>query len=258
MILLALLIVLPLYGRRTLQKALSSISDLQEPIKELAKGNLNVKFEPAEHREISDIVEALENTASALSERDAELRELANHDSLTGLFNRRRFAEELKAEIDDVAVMGHTSALFFIDLDQFKYVNDACGHPAGDRLIRKVADELLRSVRRDDIVARFGGDEFAILIRQIDEEHAGKSGEAILTNMRRMAHIEDEHVFHIHCSIGVTMLSEHNLVQDELINQADVACREAKSAGRNRMSFYEPSEHTERRKNATRPFALLK
>ena len=250
LILLVLLIVFALYGRRTLQKALASISDLQEPIKELARGNLDVKFEPAEHREISDIVEALENTASALSERDAELRELANHDSLTGLFNRRRFVEELKAEIDDVAVMGHTSALFFIDLDQFKYVNDACGHPAGDRLIRKVADELLRSVRRDDIVARFGGDEFAILIRQIDEEHAGRSGETILANMRRMAHIEEDHVFHIHCSIGATMLSEHNLVQDELINQADVACRESKSAGRNRMSFYEPSEHTERRKNA--------
>ena len=250
LILLVLLIVFALYGRRTLQKALASISDLQEPIKELARGNLDVKFEPAEHREISDIVEALENTASALSERDAELRELANHDSLTGLFNRRRFVEELKAEIDDVAVMGHTSALFFIDLDQFKYVNDACGHPAGDRLIRKVADELLRSVRRDDIVARFGGDEFAVLIRQIDEEHAGKSGETILANMRRMAHIEEEHVFHIHCSIGATMLSEHNLVQEELINQADVACREAKSAGRNRMAFYEPSEHTERRKNA--------
>ena len=250
LILLVLLVVFALYGRRTLQKALASISDLQEPIKELAKGNLNVKFEPAEHREISDIVEALENTASALSERDAELRELANHDSLTGLFNRRRFVEELKAEIDDVAVMGHTSALFFIDLDQFKYVNDACGHPAGDRLIRKVADELLRSVRRDDIVARFGGDEFAILIRQIDEKHASKSADSILANMRRMAHIEEEHAFHIHCSIGATMLSEHNLVQDELINQADVACREAKSAGRNRMAFYEPSEHTERRKNA--------
>jgi len=249
LILFVLLIVFALFGRRTLQKALTSISDLQEPIQELAKGNLDVKFAPAEHREISDIVEALETTASALSERDAELRDLANHDSLTGLFNRRRFVEELKAEIDEIAVMGHTSTLFFIDLDQFKYVNDACGHPAGDRMIRKVADELLRSVRNDDIVARFGGDEFAILIRQIDAEHAGKSAETILSNMRRMAHVEEDHVFHIHCSIGATMLNEANLDQDELINQADVACREAKSAGRNRMAFYKPSEHTERGKS---------
>ena len=249
LLLLVLLIVSAYFGRRTLQRALASISNLQGPIRELAKGNLDVKFEPAEHREISDIVEALETTASALSERDSELRELANHDSLTGLFNRRRFIEELKAEIDRVAVMGHTSALFFVDLDQFKYVNDACGHPAGDRLIRKVADELLRSVRRNDVVARFGGDEFAILIRQIDTERAAVSGAKILENMRRMAHIEEEQVFHIHCSIGATMLGEDNLHQDELINQADVACREAKSAGRNRMAFYEPSEQTMRRKS---------
>ena len=140
--------------------------------------------------------------------------------------------------------------MFFIDLDQFKYVNDACGHPAGDRLIRKVADELMRSVRRDDIVARFGGDEFAVLIRRTDLDGARTAADSILENMRRMAHIEDEHVFHIHCSIGVTMLTEQNQTQDEVINQADMACREAKSAGRNRVAFYQPSEHTERRKNA--------
>ena len=141
-ILAALLILFTLYGRHTLRRALASISELQIPIQELAKGNLAVKFEPAQHREISDIVEALETTASALSERDAQLRKLANHDSLTGLFNRRRFNEELRKEVMKVMREDHSSALFFIDLDQFKYINDACGHPAGDRLICKVADEL--------------------------------------------------------------------------------------------------------------------
>jgi diguanylate cyclase (GGDEF)-like protein len=244
-ILLALLLIFAFYGRRALRKALTSISDLQGPIQELAKGNLAVKFEPAEHREISDIVEALETTATALSERDAKLLEMANHDSLTGLFNRRRFAEELKKEIIGVMRNGYASALLFIDLDQFKYINDACGHPAGDRLIRKVADELMRSVRRDDVVARFGGDEFAILIRRTDLHGAHSSAETILANMRRMAHIEDEHVFHVHCSIGIAMLTGDNLHYDELINQADIACREAKSAGRNRLALYEPSENAE-------------
>jgi diguanylate cyclase (GGDEF)-like protein len=242
LILMALLILFALYGRRTLRSALASISDLQEPIEELAKGNLDVKFKPAEHREISDIVEALETTASALSERDAELLELANHDGLTGLFNRRRFIEEFEKEITNVTVMGYTSALFFIDLDQFKYVNDACGHPAGDRLIRKVADELKRSIRRSDIVARFGGDEFAVLMTRTDTEGAKSAAEKILSNMRRMAHIENDHIFHVHCSIGITMLTEDGLQHDELINQADIACREAKLAGRNRMHLYEHSE----------------
>jgi len=246
-ILLALLLVFAFYGRRALRKALTSISDLQGPIQELAKGNLAVKFEPAEHREISDIVEALETTASALGERDEKLLEMANHDSLTGLFNRRRFTEELKKEIVGVMRNGYASALLFIDLDQFKYINDACGHPAGDRLIRKVADELMRSVRRDDIVARFGGDEFAILVRRTDIHGAHSSAETILSNMRRMAHIEDEHVFHVHCSIGIAMLTGDNLHYDELINQADIACREAKSAGRNRLALYEHSPEAEQK-----------
>ena len=248
--LLVLLFLFAFFGRRALRRALASISDLQEPIKELAKGNLGVKFNPAEHREISDIVEALETTATALSQRDAKLLQMANHDSLTGLFNRRRFTEELKKEIIGVMRQGHTSALLFVDLDQFKYINDACGHQAGDRLIRKVADELLRSVRRDDVVARFGGDEFAVLVRRTDRNGAQSSAEKILANMRRMAHIEDEHVFHVHCSIGIAMISGNNLHYDELINQADIACRDAKEAGRNRLAMFERSGENEGRDNA--------
>ncbi len=243
LILLVLLFAFALYGRRALRRALASISDLQDPIQELARGNLKVKFEPAEHREISDIVEALETTASALSERDAMLMELANHDNLTGLFNRRRFMEELNVELANIAVHEHSSALFFIDLDQFKYVNDTCGHHAGDRLIRKVADELLRSVSDEDIVARFGGDEFVILHCSTDKESAREMAEDILANMRRLAHVEDERVFHIHCSIGVTMINRAKANPDEIIAEADIACREAKSAGRNRMQFFEKSSH---------------
>ena len=245
LILLLLLVIFGMYGRYALHKALTSISNLHGPIQQLAEGNLDVKFEPAEHREISDIVEALATTATALGERDAKLLELANHDSLTGLFNRRRFVEELKKDIVGVMRHGHASALLFIDLDQFKYVNDACGHPAGDRLIRKVADELRRSVRRDDVVARFGGDEFVILVRRTDAANARSTAQSILSNMRRMAHIEEDQIFHVHCSIGITMLSGLNLHYDDLINQADIACREAKLAGRNRMHFYEEAQDAE-------------
>ena len=250
LVLLVLLMISALYGRYVLSKALKAISDLQEPIRELAKGNLSVKFEPAEHREIAEIVEALESTASALSARDAELLRLANHDSLTGLYNRRRFLEILRHEITSVMRSGRDSALLFVDLDQFKYINDACGHAAGDRLIRKVADELLRSVRHDDTVARFGGDEFVVLLPHTNLAGARSTSETILANMRRMAHMEDERVFHVHCSIGVTMLSGKNLQQDELINQADIACREAKSGGRNRLHVFEQSADAEQQASA--------
>ena len=246
LVLLGFLFLFAFLGRYALQKALASISDLQRPIQELAKGNLNVIFEQAQHREISDIVEALETTASALSERDTQLRKLANHDSLTGLYNRRRFVEELNAEIMDVSREDRTSAFFFIDLDQFKYINDACGHPAGDRLLQKVADELYHSIRKADVIARFGGDEFAILVRSVDAAGAKDAAEKILANMRRVSHVEDDQVFHVHCSIGIAMLTRESLHYDELLNQADIACREAKSAGRNRMRIYSPPDGGDR------------
>jgi diguanylate cyclase (GGDEF)-like protein len=249
-ILVILLFVFAFVGRRALRRALSSISDLQAPIQELAKGNLGVKFSPAEHREISDIVEALESTATALSERDAKLLEMANHDSLTGLINRRRFVEELKRETISVMRKGHTSALLFIDLDQFKYINDVCGHQAGDRLIRKVANELRRGVRKDDVVARFGGDEFAVLVRRTSIDGAQSAADTILANMRHMAHVEDEQVFHVHCSIGIAIMDGDNLHFDELINKADIACRDAKNAGRNRAVLFAPTDDDEEKDGA--------
>ena len=246
-ILLALLIISGFLGRRSLRRALSAISDLQQPIAELAKGNLSVKFKPAAHREISEIVEALETTVAALGERDARLLKLANHDVLTGLFNRRRLVDEVKKEIANVTVNELSSALLFIDLDQFKYVNDTCGHPAGDRLIRKVADQLKQSVENKGIVARFGGDEFAILAQGVDKRKAKELAEKILEDMRRLAHIEDDNVFHVHCSIGIAMITSDKFDHDEIFAQGDIACREAKVSGRNRLEFYNMSEREARK-----------
>jgi diguanylate cyclase (GGDEF)-like protein len=241
-VLLLVLIISGMIGRATLRKALSSISDLQEPISELAKGNLSVQFKPAEHKEISDIVEALESTATALGERDARLLQLANHDVLTGLFNRRRFVEELKKEVDNVSVNDKTSALMFVDLDQFKYVNDTCGHPAGDRMLRKVADQLIRTIGDNGQVARFGGDEFAILVPRATKVKVRALAESILEDMRRLAHIENDSVFHVHCSIGITMIGDSRFDHDDLIAQVDIACREAKASGRNRLKFFSLTE----------------
>ncbi|NOX69250.1 MAG: EAL domain-containing protein [Gammaproteobacteria bacterium] len=238
--LLVLLFVSGFLGRMLLGRALRAISDLQHPIAELAKGNLQVQFKPAAHREISEIVEALESTAMALGERDAKLLRLANHDPMTGLYNRRRFVEELEKELKNRSRVRSRGALFFVDLDQFKYVNDTCGHPAGDRLIKKVADCLLRSVG-DHVVARFGGDEFAILARNVSKRAAKELAEKVLEDMRQLTHVEDENVIHVHCSIGVTMVPTGTVKQDDLIAQADIACREAKASGRNRVEFYRVS-----------------
>ena len=240
-ILLAILIVSGFVGRRLLQRTLSAISDLHQPIAELAKGNLAVEFKPAEHREISEIVHALESTASLLGKRNARLVTLASQDVLTGLLNRRRLVDELKREIDNVAASKLSSALLFIDLDQFKYVNDTCGHPAGDRLIRKVADQLKSSVNDQGIVARFGGDEFSILAHGVNKQGAKKLAGKILEDMRRLAHVENNNVFHVHCSIGIAMIFDGKFDHDQIIAQADIACREAKAGGRNRFDVYNMS-----------------
>jgi diguanylate cyclase (GGDEF)-like protein len=242
-VLLALLIISAIVGRQSLRRALRAISDLQKPIAELAKGNLSVNFKPAEHREISEIVEALEMTASALCERDAKLLKLANHDALTGLYNRRRFIEELNSEIDFLSRNKNRGALLFVDLDQFKYVNDTCGYPAGDRLIKQVAEQLENSVGEEGIVARFGGDEFAVLASNASRRQAKALAEMILDDMRQLSHTEGDNVFHIHCSIGITMISAGKSTADDLVAQADIACREAKARGRNRLEFYRVSEH---------------
>ncbi|MBT8077634.1 MAG: EAL domain-containing protein [Gammaproteobacteria bacterium] len=242
-ILLMLLSISAIGGRLILRRALTVISDLQEPISELAKGNLAVQFKPADHKEIADIVVALETTATALGERDAKLLKLANHDALTGLFNRRRFVDELQHAIDETGTSHQSSALLFIDLDQFKYVNDTCGHPAGDRLIVNVADRLRDSVPKDAVVARFGGDEFAVLVRNVSRQQARLAAEMILEDMRQFAHVEDGRVLHIHCSIGIAMIRSSSTSQEDLLAHADIACREAKACGRNQLRFYKVSAH---------------
>ena len=241
-VLLLLLVVSGLIGRRRLRSALTAISDLQEPIAELAKGNLSVRFKPAKHREISEIVEALQSTASALGERNEKLSRLANHDVLTGLYNRRRFVEELRKEVQNVARYNSEAALLFVDLDQFKYVNDTCGHPAGDRMIRKVADQLQRCVGNSGTVGRFGGDEFTVLATNVTKASARSLAESILEDLRKVAHVEDDNVFHVHCSIGIAMIDSDQFDHDDLISHADIACREAKASGRNRLAFHNMTE----------------
>jgi diguanylate cyclase (GGDEF)-like protein len=241
-VLLLLLVLSGFIGRRRLRSALTAISDLQEPIAQLAKGNLSATFKPAKHREISEIVEALESTASALRERNEKLSRLANHDVLTGLYNRRRFVEELRKEVQNVVRDQGEAALLFVDLDQFKYVNDTCGHPAGDRMIRKVADQLQSCVGNRGLVGRFGGDEFTVLATNVTKAGAQSLAESILEDLRKVAHVEDDNVFHVHCSIGIAMIDSDKFDHDDLISHADIACREAKASGRNRLAFHNMTE----------------
>ena len=225
-------------GRFYLKRALSPLSELQQPLMHLADGNTEVTFPSSRHRELQAIVSALDHTIRALQKRERHLLHLANHDPLTGLYNRHRLLAELDEEIAQAAEQKRRSALFFIDLDQFKYVNDTCGHAAGDHLLQLAAQQIRYAVRNEDFVARFGGDEFVVLLKNVTRAEAKAVATQVVEVMRTLQHVEQEQVFHLQCSIGVAAIGGTRFSAHELIAQADIACQTAKAHGRNRVELY--------------------
>lgn len=225
-------------GRWFLKSALAPLSELENSLAQLAADEPAVRFPSSPHTELRAIVSALESTTQALQKRERRLLHLANHDQLTGLPNRHRFVAELNAELTRCAGGDARSALFFVDLDQFKYVNDTCGHAAGDHLLQLAAQQLRYAVRSEDFIARFGGDEFVVLVRNVSRNEARAAATKVLELMRGLKHVEHDQVFHLQCSIGVTLLHGTRASSHEIIAQADIACQMAKAHGRNRVELY--------------------
>jgi len=245
------LLPLAMLGRYTLKRALKPLSELEAPLARLAAGDTNVEVSSGGHKEIATIRHALRTTILALKERDTRLRRLADYDPLTGLRNRRSFTHKLNEEIARVGGRRRTtSALLFVDLDQFKYVNDSLGHAAGDRVLVQAARCLHGSVRPQDVVARFGGDEFAILLRDVGPDEAGKIAAEILGVMRDEVFIEEDQSLNVLCSIGVTLFGSGVYTADELLSQADMACQESKTRGRNCFCVHKISKRERSRRAA--------
>ncbi len=238
-----IILVANFFGRQLVRRALTPLARLKEPLARLAVGDTDVEVETFGDEEIVAISHALNSTIKAVQERDDELRKIANHDPLTGLVNRAYFVREVESTLAEFRHHEGSSALLFIDLDQFKYVNDTVGHGAGDRMLVQVAKGLAHRIREHDVVARFGGDEFIVLARDVDQSGAIGIARGILKLLQGMRFVEGEHSFNIHCSVGITMISSDRYTVDELVSQADMACFEAKSRGRNRYNLFEASDH---------------
>ena len=225
-------------GRWFLKRALAPLSALQGSLARLAAGETDLKFPDSPHTELRAIVTALDNTTQTLQKRERHLLHLANHDQLTGLHNRHRLIAELEGAIAASINDNTKYALFFVDLDQFKYVNDTCGHASGDHLLQLAAQQLRYAVRPEDFVARFGGDEFVVLLRNVSRGDAKLVAAKVLELMRGLKHVEQGQVFHLQCSIGVAAFGGARFSAQEVIAQADMACQTAKAHGRNRVEFY--------------------
>ncbi|MEO7775513.1 MAG: EAL domain-containing protein [Steroidobacteraceae bacterium] len=165
----------------------------------------------------------------------------ASHDALTGLINRREFDNRLQDALNSAqsGVVAH--ALLYVDLDQFKVVNDTCGHPAGDRLLRDVTALLQARVRTADVIARLGGDEFGVLLQNCEIEQAQKIAESIRATILDYRFVWNEEAMGIGASIGLVAMSADVQSVATLMSAADIACYAAKDAGRNRVHVYDSS-----------------
>lgn len=193
--------------------------------------------------QLTYLVGEIENISGRKAAED-EIRRLAFYDSLTNLPNRRLLMDRLSHASNTSVRSNSFGALMFIDLDNFKILNDTLGHDKGDQLLKHVAEQITHSVRNHDSVARFGGDEFVVVLERLGinvneaADEARVIGERILSEIRKPFLIGD-HMHHSSGSIGVTLFRGVDQSVDDLMKQADLAMYRAKGDGRNIMRFFD-------------------
>ena len=163
---------------------------------------------------------------------------LAERDALTGLFNRRRFQEELDSRIAYVKRFNQHDALLFIDLDEFKYINDTLGHQSGDDCLLSVSRCLSNALREIDVLARLGGDEFAVILPNTSGKDAKQVAENLIATIEKELILPVELSMRISASIGITLFPEHGVTPSELLAKSDAAMYTAKRNGRNQVHIY--------------------
>ena len=179
---------------------------------------------------------------SEAHELSTQLSYQATFDSLTGLVNRREFEVRLQRVIRTAEEEQTENAMCFLDLDQFKIINDTCGHVAGDELLRQVSHVLQNNIRKRDTLARLGGDEFAVLLETCSLEQAMRVADSIRDSIRNYLFVWENNSFNIGVSIGLVPINYENESITEVLKRADAACYEAKEKGRNRVHVYHPGD----------------
>jgi diguanylate cyclase (GGDEF)-like protein/PAS domain S-box-containing protein len=176
-----------------------------------------------------------------VTERRALQRALqhhASHDDLTGLANRREFQQRLVRLVDAARRDGGQHALIYVDLDQFKVVNDTCGHSAGDELLRQLGRRLRETAGPGDLIARLGGDEFGLLLADRAVDAAMDAAHALCATVARQRFALQGRIFEVTASVGVCAIDKDAISAEEVLSSADAACYVAKDEGRNRAQLY--------------------
>ncbi len=183
------------------------------------------------------VIQAQDITEQYLLSND--LQHQALHDAMTGLPNRRALEKQLQAVLSQPLRKGHV--LCYLDLDQFKVINDTCGHIAGDALLKQISQILRNGLREQDTLVRFSGDEFAILMIDCSQEQAQRILENLLEHIRTFSFEYENHTFKVSASMGLVVVDENSTLV-ELLKQADSACYAAKEAGRDRLHIFSETD----------------
>ncbi|MCX9156226.1 EAL domain-containing protein [Niveibacterium sp. 24ML] len=258
----ALAIVLTtLFTRRLVQP----LRDLSRAAREVADGRLGQTVQISTTDELADLGRAFQHMVDSLGASRARVIEyqnllearvqartrelesataqaldLAQRDTLTGLPNRAHFTEMLELALAAHAGSGERIAVLFLDLDQFKRINDTLGHESGDQLLQQIADKLRRALRDGDLVARLGGDEFVILARDVrNTEQISRIARRVLNAFLDPIELVG-HSLKIGCSVGISMCPDHGNDAATLLKNADLAMYASKEAGRGGYRFYTP------------------
>lgn len=199
----------------------------------IMKSNLR-RLAPAIRRELDDA-----GARQARRKAEAAIQHLAMHDPLTGLSNRTRFLTELERLIVQSMHSDEQHSLLFLDLDQFKIVNDTCGHLAGDEMLKQLSDVLRRTIRTKDLLARVGGDEFCILLENCGRDRAREVAESIRSTVHDFRFLWNGKAFSVGVSIGIVGIHRDSGSANEILSAADMACYAAKDRGRDAIQVFE-------------------
>jgi diguanylate cyclase (GGDEF)-like protein len=226
------------FARRLSAEVLRPVGSLRDAANKLASGELDHRVELHRADELGDLAVSFNAMADAIAGSQRSLTRQANHDSLTGLANRAAFRARLEAALARPERRSGTLAVLFVDLDDFKDVNDTLGHAAGDELLSVVAARLEATVRPGDLVARLGGDEFALLLDGVpDPAVALAVAERTVTALAAPVEINGTWV-HVGASVGLAMRHDDS-DPESFMREADVAMYTAKGRGKNRVEQYD-------------------
>ncbi len=233
LLLVNFLVTVPLSKIENRLRALSEYSDENTAVRPLQVSNSR------EMAVLSTAVNELQRSMDASRRMADELDFQARHDYLTGLANRFAFEQELRQHLSDRSAESPHDMLLFIDLDQFKVVNDTCGHAAGDMLLQQLSRLLEKTFPSNATVARLGGDEFAVLIRDTTQENGVALAERLRSKMEGFRFTWQDRTFSTGASIGAVDICGMGTRIEDTMSAADVSCFAAKSSGRNRVHLYE-------------------